>query len=197
MPLKSLDDENIILAKIARGDRRAFCILFDHYHRYVYGFGRKLTRSDDQAEEVVQNIFLKLWEARDRLSGVDNFEAYITRLVRNHAYTVLRRNVLITRVNASMRHNVVEVSDLNADLDYRETISILNEAISSLPEQQRRAYELCHQQGLKYEEAAKEMNISATMVHYYIKLALKTIREHFNRNSFLYPLLISLLFKQK
>jgi RNA polymerase sigma-70 factor (family 1) len=197
MALKSLDHEDAILAKIARGDHRAFCILFDHYQRYVYGFGRKLTRSDDQAEEIVQSIFLKLWEARGRLSGIDNFEAYITRLVRNHAYTVLRRNVVITRVNASMSHDVLEVSDLNADLDYRETVGILNEAINSLPEQQRRVYELCHRQGLKYEDAAKEMDISVATVHYHIKLALKTIREHFNRNSFLYPLLISLLFKQK
>lgn len=195
MALKPLDQENVILAKVAQGDHHAFFLLFDHYQRYVYGFGRKLTRSGDQAEEIVQDIFQKIWTRREKLPEIDHFEAYITRLVRNHAYTILRKNMLSAKINTGLsKETAMEVSDLNAELDYRETVVLLNEAIKSLPGQQRKAYELCHQQGLKYEDAAKEMDISPETVHYHMKLALKTIREHFKRNSFLYPVLISFLF---
>ncbi|EDM33862.1 RNA polymerase ECF-type sigma factor [Pedobacter sp. BAL39] len=196
MALKPLNQENIILAKIAQGDHHAFFLLFDHYQRYVYGFGRKLTRSDDQAEEIVQDIFQKIWTLKEKLPEIEHFEAYITRLVRNQAYTILRKNMLSAKINTGLSEEAaMEVSDLNTELDYRETVVLLNEAIQSLPDQQRKAYELCHQQGLKYEDAAKEMNISPDTVHYHMKLALKTIREHFKRSSFLYPALISFLFK--
>jgi RNA polymerase sigma-70 factor (ECF subfamily) len=87
------------------------------------------------------------------------------------------------------------VTDLNKELDHKETVRLLDEIIHKLPPQQRKAYKLCHQQGLKYEQAAKEMNISPDTVHYHMKLALKTIRAHFQKNFLLYPLLIGYLFR--
>lgn len=196
MALNPLDHEYAILEKIASGDHHAFCVLFDHYHRYIYAFGRKLTRSDDQAQEIVQDIFLKIWTGREKLTGIDHFEAYLTRLVRNQAYTVLRKHMLLNRLsNEIMETQSPEFNDLNTEIDYRETVVLLNDAIQQLTEQQRRVYELCHQQGLKYDDAAKELNISADTVHYHMKLALRTIREHFKKNAFIYPLLISCLFK--
>ena len=80
-------------------------------------------------------------------------------------------------------------------LDYNETLKILEEAIELLPDQQKRVYILCHQDGLKYEEAAKELNISSATVHYHMKLALNVIRNHFKRNAVAYPFLMMCFLK--
>lgn len=196
MPIKPFENESKLLSEIAQGDHRAFCSLFDHYEQYVYGFGRKLTRSNDQAEEIVQDVFLKIWVGREKLVGIENFDAYLNRLVRNQSYSVLRQNLSHAKGIEKISSTQSEKDDsLESKIDYKETVKILNDAIVSLPEQQKRVYELCHQQGLKYEEAAEEMNISSATVHYHMKLALKAIREHFNKNAFAYPILITYLFK--
>lgn len=197
MPIKNLVNEAEILGKIAQGDHLAFCILFDHYHQYVFGFGRKLTRSNNQAEEIVQDIFLKIWEGRGRLTGLDNFEAYLTRLVKNQAFSVLRRNTVRTKAAVEIALTATEQDySMESEMEYNETVKILNEAILSLPQQQRKVYELCHQQGLKYDEVAAQMNISPDTVHYHMKLALKAIREHFRNNAFTYHLLLACLFRK-
>jgi RNA polymerase sigma-70 factor (ECF subfamily) len=195
MTLRTLHDEHELLAQVAGGDHKAFCILFDRYHGYVFGFGRKLTRSDDQAEEIVQDIFLKIWALREKLSSLDNFEAYLTRLVRNQSYSVLRRNIAHDKASSVFLSQQAEQdNNMERQLAYNETVRILEEAIQGLPEQQRKVYELCHRQGLKYEDAAREMAISADTVHYHMKLALKAIREHFKKHSFVYQVLLAALF---
>lgn len=196
MALTSIPNENNVLARIAHGDHRSFCILFDHYQGYVYAFGKKLTKSEHQAEEIVQDIFMKIWQVRETLAGIDNFPSYLTRLVQNQSYSILRKRVVQKRfVSERNRDRLSWINDLNRDLDMKETVRLLDEILQNLPPQQRKAYELCHQQGLKYEEAAKEMNISTDTVHYHMKLALKAIRTHFRKNLLLYPVLIGYLFK--
>lgn len=74
-------------------------------------------------------------------------------------------------------------------LDYKETKELLDDVVSRLPQQQRSVYTLCHSEGLKYDEAAAQLNISPDTVHYHMKLALATIREHFKRHALLYPAL--------
>jgi RNA polymerase sigma-70 factor (ECF subfamily) len=81
-------------------------------------------------------------------------------------------------------------------LDYKETKELLDDVVRRLPEQQRRVYALCHFEGLKYDEAAAQLNISPDTVHYHMKLALATIREHFKRHALVaYPALIMFLLK--
>lgn len=197
MAIKSLENEVKILALIAKGDHRAFCSLFDHYEQYVYGFGRKLTRSNDLAEEIVQDVFLKIWIGREKLVDLDNFPAFLNRLVRNQSYSFLRQHLVHTRgIEKIISSTTIEPKNsIEIEIEFKETLQILNNAIQSLPEQQKKVYELCHQLGFKYDEAAAQMNISPDTVHYHMKLALKAIRKHFQKNAFAYPILIGYLFK--
>ena len=67
MKSNQLDNESELISRIAVGDQYAFTALFDFYQRYVYDYGRRLTRSEDQAGEIVQDIFLKIWLNRESL----------------------------------------------------------------------------------------------------------------------------------
>lgn len=196
MAPQTLADEHELLAKIAEGDQYAFTVVFNHYKRYVYVSGRRLMHSDELAEEVVQDIFLKIWLVREQLSAVQNFGAYLNRLVRNHSFNVLRQL-------AQEAKSVVKLASPLADVDYstiesldhREAARILNEALGHLSPQQRLAYDLCHVSGMKYQDAAAQMNISTETVRTHMKEALKKIRNHFRSNGSVYSLLIVTLFK--
>jgi RNA polymerase sigma-70 factor (family 1) len=196
MSVKELENETALLAKIADGDQHAFTVLFHHYKRYVYISGRKLMHSDDLAEEVVQDIFLKIWLAREQLAEVQNFGAYLNRLVRNHSFNVLRQLAQQAKSTAKLMHPLADVDHSTTEaLDHREATKILNEALKRLSPQQRVAYDLCHVSGLKYQDAAVQMNIAPETVHSHMKEALKKIRNHFKSNGSVYSLLIVTLFK--
>ena len=191
MAIKPLNNESELLAKIAEGDESAFCSLFDHYQKYVFSFGRKLMRSDEIAEDIVQDIFIKIWQGREKLKEIDNFGGYLNILVRNHSFNLLRQLAHRQRTGEDI---VLSFSDEDNNtqhtIDYRETVRILEEVLDNLPEQQKTVYSLCHLDGLKYEEAAAKMNISVATVHYHMKLALKNIRHHLIRNGLSYQILL-------
>lgn len=195
MAVSPLVNEIEILAQIAEGDQRAFTLLFKHYQRFVFSFGKKITHSDDSAGEVVQDIFLKIWLARETLPEVNNFGAYLNRLVRNHSLNVVRKQLQDARSTGEFGKMFSEADESTIlQLDYNDTNNLLNQAIAELSPQQRMVYQLCHQQGLKYDEAAEQMNISSQTVNSYMKDALKKIRNHFRKHAVAYPALVLALF---
>lgn len=196
MKSENLLNEAVLLAKIARGDERAFREIFDHYQQGMFTFAQKITRSNADAEEIVQDIFLKVWCNRNQLLNVENFGGYLNRLVRNHAFNLLRHEAVVSKVKTEIGLNSSS-NDLGTQqaLDYKETKELLDNVVSRLPEQQRRVYALCHLEGLKYDEVAAQLNISPDTVHYHMKLALATIREHFKWHLLVYPGLFIIFFK--
>jgi len=196
MAVKPLPDEHLVLAKIAQGDQHAFTVLFNHYERDVYAVGKKLTWSHDQAIEIVQEIFIKIWDSRESLPEVQNFGGYLNRLVKNHSLNVLKKMSRERRNNQVLHSVSTELDDsTNSQLDYNDAVRLLNEALDALAPQQRKVYMLCHQQGLKYEEAAAELNLSPGTINVHMTQALKKIREHFAKNAVYYPLLVMMLSK--
>lgn len=203
MAITPLVNEKELLAKIAGGDQRAFTILFNHYHQGLFVFSKKLTKSDEVAVEIVQDVFLKIWSIRSKLTDINNFGAYLTRIIRNHALNVIRqiaRNEkpdLSTTINSDDFVDTTGFDVSQQQLDYNDALQILNGALVNLPPKQKQVYELCHIEGLKYEEAAQMMNISVETVRSHMKQALQKIREHFRKHSFLYPLLVLALCKSQ
>jgi RNA polymerase sigma-70 factor (family 1) len=195
MIIKSLFDESELIRRIAEGDQHAFTIIFKHYQRFVFSFSKKITASDESATEVVQDIFLKIWLNRENLAKITNFGAYLNRLVRNHSLNVVRKQLQENKYAIEIGSAFSEADESTIlQLDYNDTHNLLNQAIAELSPQQRMVYQLCHQQGLKYQEAAIQMNISPQTVNAYMKDALKKIRFHFKKYTHIYPFLILILF---
>jgi RNA polymerase sigma factor (sigma-70 family) len=196
MAVKPLQDELDILAKIAEGDQHAFTILFNHYQRDVFVHSKRLTPSEDHALEVVQNIFIKIWVGRERLKTINNFGGYLNRIVRNHVFDVLKQIAHETESHLKFQEVNTEIDDSTGHLlDYKDAVTILNDALSDLAPQQKLTYQLCHQEGMKYEEAALKMNISTETVRAHMKQALRKIRVHFRKHAVFYPMLILALHK--
>lgn len=172
--------ESELLVQIAAGDHKAFAELFERYQTLVYDFSSRLTRSKIQAEEIVQNVFIRIWLKRTHLVNIENFGAYLNRATRNHSYTALKKIAAQTLREVELTGQVITGgNDAEHLLLYNDSAKILRSAVNALPPQRKLVYELCHEQGLKYEEAAAKLNISPGTVHTHMKLALKAIREHF------------------
>lgn len=196
MAISPLPNEQDVLAKIAEGDQYAFTLLFKSYQQYIFVYGRKLTRSDEMAEEIVQDVFLKLWINREVLKSVDNIGAYLNTLTKNHSLNVLRKLARAAKSDEQVKMRATELDNSTVQqLNYNETKQMIDEVVAKLPEQQRRVYTYCHIEGMKYEEVAAEMNISARTVQAHMTQALKKIREHLRDHAVAYPLLAAIFLK--
>ena len=167
-----------VLRLIAGGDQQAFTLLFDVYSPRLHAFALRITRSESLAEEVVQEVFLNLWRHRAKLDELDHAEAYIIRTTRNVSFNILKSQTkAILRLEDQLVDDAyfLDHSTEHA-IAYKESEQILQKVIEGLTPQQRHVYLLCKKDGLSYDQAASELNISSATVHYHMKEALKNIR---------------------
>jgi RNA polymerase sigma-70 factor (ECF subfamily) len=170
-------NEEEIIALVIQGDEAAFAKLFKHYRDKVYSIGYKLTHSTTVAEDVVEDVFLKIWLKRSDLGAIQNFDAYLFTIARNHVYKVLK----ITAKN----YKISEFTDLNHltakndTEDYlmeKEYRSLLQKAIDRLPDQQKQVYHLIKEQDMKREAVANILQIQPETVKFHLAQAMKNIR---------------------
>lgn len=191
---KEKDVLSNLLGRIVKGDENAFRQLFDTYSGKVYAFALKLTHSETLAEEIVQDIFLKVWLNRQALSTIVYFPSYLYSLTKNHAFNVLKRLTLEANIKAAISLELTEIQhETEGRIVFNEYQRILDEAIEKLPSQQRKVYTLCQLEGLTYEEAATLLNLSRLTVKTHMQHALRFIRGYFNGHLNLWILSLLLL----
>ncbi len=172
-----LHNEKELLRLISQTDESAFAKLFDYYRNKIYGIALKLTHSTTVAEEIVEDVFLKIWLRRATLNEIENFSAYLLTIARNDAYKILKqiaknyKIVPLAEDNHPLTHN--NTQDYLVDKEYK---SLLQKAIDRLPSQQKQVYQLIKERDLKRDEVAHQLHIQPETVKYHLAQAMKNIR---------------------
>jgi RNA polymerase sigma-70 factor (ECF subfamily) len=169
---------NELITRVVQGDEIAFEQLFRQYKNKLYSFIFNLSGSATIAEDVLQDVFLKIWRDRAQLTGIDNFNAYLYRMAQNTAINVLRRQSREALLLNEVQRLAPEGVQGHELLAAKEVQAALQQAISNLPPQQRKVYQLGQEQGLTYEQIAGSLGISTSTVRNHMVQALKAIREY-------------------
>ncbi|SFH33272.1 RNA polymerase sigma factor [Pedobacter insulae] len=191
MGTETLHDETDLLGRIARGDQRAFSTIYQSYYDKIYKFSFRLLLSEELSEEIVQETMLLIWQGGDKLKEIRNLDAYLKTVAKRKVIALFRRKAIEDRAVKELKaaysdmHNETEEGIL-----HRESRKILDKGIMLLPSQQRLVYQLCYQDGLKYEEAAEKLHISHGTVQSHMKQALKFLRNHLSNHSDIAALVI-------
>nr|WP_067057188.1 sigma-70 family RNA polymerase sigma factor [Mucilaginibacter sp. L294] len=166
--------EKELLLKVANGDEHAFSELFNTHHQLLGTHIYRITDSVELAEEVVQDVFLKIWMSRETLTTVQNFRAYLFVISKNHALNCLRKVAKERIHQKTLEENILPlIAEENPGLaDY---YSLLDEAIDHLPPQQQKVYLLSRHNRLKYDEIASQMGLSRETVKKYLQGATHSI----------------------
>lgn len=180
MPISPLPNETLLSEKIAKGDEQAFKIVYNHYHKNVYTFALWYLKSELDAEEVVQESFLKLWLLGDKLIEIENLQKYLRTIVGNKALDRLRSNS--KQIATSSLEDTEEIRWVNNETEegilLNDLKQIYQNALSRLPEQQRKIYLMCKEQGMKNDEVAQQLKLSPHTVRTHLKLALRFLRSY-------------------
>jgi RNA polymerase sigma-70 factor (ECF subfamily) len=183
VPTERLYNENALLERVAQGDESAFRIVFDHYRDAIFAFALKVTRHESIAEEIVQDVFLKIWINRSGLGDVRNFADFLYIIARNHTFNSLRslarERKLLIDTSADLQIAGVSTEAIIVQRDYDR---LLLQAVAQLPPQQKLVYTLGRQQGLSREEIAAQLHISPGTVKVHMAQALRTLRAYFKNH---------------
>lgn len=157
----------------------------------------RLTGSAEQAEDIVQEVFMKLWDDRARLPEIENINAWIFTMAQHKAFNSFRKIMRQELMILELIRKTENLSENNANnLSLKEAEQILAKAIEQLPQQQKLVYQLSREQGLKHEEIARQLNLSPGTVKNHMIRALKTLREqleHHRGNAALVGLILSVI----
>lgn len=172
-------EEHRLLKRIADGDERAFSQLFDHHYRGLADFVFRLTDSLEMAEEIVQEVFVKVWEDRRALGKIKKISDYLFILCRNRGVSYLRqraRDYLRLQAYAQTELSEAEL-DSHQWSDREQLYVVIEKAICALPSQQQKIFRLAKLSRVSHAEIAAQLNISAETVKKHMKLALRSVRE--------------------
>lgn len=190
MPAPTQYDEKRLLAAIADGDQAAFRELFLHWHQLLAGYVLRITESRELAEEIVQDVFMKIWTIRETMTEVNNFKHFMLVVSRNKAFDLMRKQL---KESASRRawekEYVPETHSADNEVELLR-LSLVEQAIENLPPRRKEVYLLSRGERLTYQEIAARLDISRESVKTHLKLATLTVsgfvRSHLFEVAFLF-----------
>lgn len=171
-----LHNERELFQHIANGDEAAFAQIFFHYTSIIHPFVLNKVKSQAAAEEIVQEVFLKLWTKRETLKNIESPSSYLMRIATNKTLDHLRRKAIEYKVMQNAGKSE-EDSPVDNELSFKEAKRILAEGIAAMPDQRRTIY-LLQQEGYSYDEIAAQLNISNNTVRNHIALASKSLKDY-------------------
>ncbi|NLR81359.1 RNA polymerase sigma factor [Chitinophaga eiseniae] len=175
--------EHELLALLAGGNKLAFQELFDQYWTLIYSLGLRITKSPESARDLAQEVFLKVWDNRERLPEVKNFKAYLSTIARNLALNHLEA----TTIRESNKNFLVAYF-ASSPLSPQETLERkhlrddVQHAVRSLPSQLRQVFILHRIEGLSHDEIATRLDITPLSSKTYMVRALQLLRKRLLKN---------------
>lgn len=177
MSISATDIKNLIFNIAKKNDQLSFRRLFDLYYPLLNEFARYFVKSNQNAEEVVTDVFVKLWNQRQQLLEIKDFKAYIFTLTKRESLNYIRNNKLNSNLFVQLEDQLqITIVNPEYELLYSEINELLQSAINELPEKCRLVFQMVKENGMKYKEVASLLDISEKAVEMHISKALQRIK---------------------
>lgn len=176
-------DQRDLLADLRNGSQSAFTELYEMYSFKMYVNILKMVKDEQMAEELVQELFVKIWQKREIIDVNVDFTSYLYRVGQNLVYDFFRKLQRDKKMYERFKDIVTEhYSHIEEALHLKQSEQALQQTLSKLSEQQSKVYKLCRIEGYTYKQAAAEMGISPHTVKEYLARANHLVKEYLLNN---------------
>lgn len=172
-----MDEDKEYLIRIEDGDSKAFDFIFLKYYAKIKNFIFSLIKKEEDAKDLAQSIFLKVWENRSRLSQIDSFKAYLFQMSKNKVFDYYKQNIAFENYLSEQDSKDIRVDLLEEIIDAEDLNRLIDIVINNMPEQRKRVFTMSRKDGLTNEEIATQLNISRRTVETHISKALADLRK--------------------
>jgi RNA polymerase sigma-70 factor (ECF subfamily) len=189
-----LHTEKELLQLIAAGDEQAFTMLFRRYTLSMGMVARKILQDEAARQDVLQEVFIKLWLNREDLPKIEYLPAWLKKVTVNECLMFLRKNAAYDKRLAGLALSPVEEENVYESISAKELQQQIQDFIRTMPEQRRVIYELNRVEGLSAKEIAERLNLSHGHVRNTLSATLKSIRDHLGPLPYILSVLLSTRF---
>lgn len=193
--MKIFPGDNELIDNLRDGDVEAFNLVYKKYAQKLYAFALKYLKSVEEAEELVQSVFVKLWENQNNLKKETSFQSYLFTIAYNEICNIFRRRKYQQEYADNTKITQPGFTDSSeTQINYQSILQQVETIIGNLPEKQRHVFVKSRIEGKTTKEIASEIGLSPGTVDNYISDALKYIRSNLKEEHFSLLLFISLFF---
>jgi RNA polymerase sigma-70 factor (ECF subfamily) len=173
-----LNSDERLMQEIKADNMFAFDMLYKKYSKRLYKFAYYILKSPEESENIVQDVFLSLWENRNKVEKDSSVKYYVFTIAYNSAISIIRKKARESQFIEYLKSlQDLNQEPVNIELEYHELTEKLEDIINHLPDRQKSVYLLHKVEGLKYSEIAERLNISVNTIENHMSRAFKTIRK--------------------
>jgi RNA polymerase sigma-70 factor, ECF subfamily len=194
--LKNEKSDTDLLNLLKKGDMRAFDTIYERYCKRMYCFAIRYIKQEEDAEEIVQEVFLKIWESRKRIDTYSSFNSFIFTIAYNTTISLLRKRVNENKYleQLQLRQQINNSDEIIDEIHFKQIKEQLNTSLNQLTPRQREIFLLSREEGLTHSEIAKKLNISPNTVKNHLVTVLSFLRSGIGKNMIAGILFIYLFF---
>jgi RNA polymerase sigma-70 factor (ECF subfamily) len=170
-----LNDQDL-LALYTTGDEQAFAEIYNRYHRSVYTYLLKFVKIPMLAEDLLHDVFITLWERREKIRVIQSFAGYLHRVARNHAINRIREILADTEMREEVLLQLEPISPVVQAEKISEYEKLMEQALQQMPPQRRKVFQLCREEGRTYNEAAQQLGLSRNTIKEHMVLAMRFLK---------------------
>ncbi|RKR85092.1 RNA polymerase sigma-70 factor (ECF subfamily) [Mucilaginibacter gracilis] len=172
-------EEKLLFNKIATGDEMAFRIIYDAYFDRLAAYAFKMSKSEDASEEIIQDVFMKLWTNRAVLLNVELPQAYLFSIARNKTIDYLRKLAKETTLIALLAENIqYHTNNAEKRIETQDLRALIAEAIAQLSPQKQKIFRLSKYDDLSHDEIAEELNLSKSTIKNHLSETMQYLRRN-------------------
>lgn len=181
--------------RLAQGDFCAFDAIYDEYFDRLFGFVLKFLKQKEDAKEIVQEVFLKLWESRKKINVYASFDSYLFTIAYNTCISELKKRASQLKYKNYMLqvHQINEANEYIDETEYLDIVEQVKIIVDKLPPRQKEIFKLSKIEGLTYKEISEQLHISENTVKNHLVSALKYLRLKINNDVLIILLYIYLV----
>jgi RNA polymerase sigma-70 factor (family 1) len=184
MARNNFHTEKELLVQVSAGDEKAFKDLFARYYEQLYHYIFGFIKSKQVAEELVMDVFLKIWLGRDLITQIEKFDAFLFRVAHNKSIDFLRSVARDPKFKDLLWENIQLTNNVQSDSSIliQEYEAKLREAVSLLSPQRKKVYQMSREQDMTHDQIAAQLNLSKHTINNHIVEAQRFIRTYLSKN---------------
>jgi RNA polymerase sigma-70 factor (ECF subfamily) len=185
----------LLVKRLIENDKNALDGLYHYYYPRLYYFIKGFLKVEDEVDDVIQDVFVKLWENRNNITSVETFNSWVFTVTKNEVISLFRSKIKKAEFETRIRETVIQTESFtDTMLEYNEIKGRVDQLIEQLPEKRRQIFKLSREQGLSQKEIANQLGISVKTVEDHMMHAIRFMRENLKSSDLITLLYLAIFF---
>jgi len=179
----NFSSNTILVDSLKKGQEEAYMFLLDTYHRRLHAYALSLIDDYSIADDIVQNVFIVVWEKRKRLKHIASLKKFLYKSVYNEFIDLYRKDVATTALEKKYIEEMDLYHEKTSEKEFNELVNLIKQEIESLPPKCKETFLLSRMEGLSYVEISNYLKVSIKTVETHMSKAFRILREKIGKNN--------------